>query len=158
MRKIIILMLAVFVILPSVAFANLEPPDETRWLYCTSAANSTFDVFIDKETIDVTTKENKYFNRKDHIMCTFWMNYYFTSGTKQILEKWVIDYTTHETAILKFIEYDSNNNVVDSGPFYNASFEEAAPVTIKEGVLQFLLGHIRYKVGITDYDSTGISQ
>ena len=128
MKKVIPILLALFIMLASTCFAAYEP-DPNRWIWLGS--NDEVGIFLDKETIEYSAANNT---------VEFWICWVYPQKNQFINENQRIDKLAKTYTSLSFAIYDTETKKQLSSHTYaiwEQKAEKVIPNTIGEGLYRY---------------------
>lgn len=135
MKKVILLVAALFILLTSVCSA-FEQPDPSRWLWVSKSENA--DYWIDFQTTKFEKETNKYDKCYGHRFVDAWIKSHNIKSDEAELCKWHCDLDCEKFKVLSLVIYDKQGNVktsINQSDVHFQDYIQIVPGSVSEGVL-----------------------
>lgn len=121
------ILITVFAVMPN-TYAEAQKDygnlDMNRWVVIGS--NDDSDVLIDKMSIDYKV------DYKNHLLCNFWVCYFFYNEDKYTLENTTINYEEKTLSVDAFADYYKSGGLKDSRTYSFHNFTKIIPGSVGE--------------------------
>jgi hypothetical protein len=129
----IILSLIILLSISTSCFA-FDTPQPPRWKWVGS--DKKFGVWVDTESCTFFTESAKKHSHKNHKFAIVWTLWYHAETNNHELVREKYDFTCRKTAILSYIEYNDNGEVLNTHTVDYPSYRDIIPKTWGEAIFE----------------------